>query len=420
MSVLLGAIADDFTGATDLANTLAKSGLNAVVTIGVPPAKTDFSNAEAIVVALKSRTQPVEDAVAASRAALHRLQELGTRQFFFKYCSTFDSTSRGNIGPVADALLDDLGADFAIVCPAFPTNGRTVYQGHLFVGAQLLSESSMKDHPLTPMKDSNLVRMLDQQSNYSVGLVAHDIVSTGVEATVGSFDALRAAGTRYGVVDALTDQDLETIGIAAASHLLITGGSGVALGLATNFRRKGLVGEPKKPRLSGVEGAGAVLAGSCSQTTLAQVACWRRNFPHFKLDVNRIAAGGAVVEEVLSWAEQKIGQSILIYSSDEPGEVGAIQKRYGRKRAAAMVENVTGRIASGLVALGVHRLVVAGGETSGAVVSALGIAGLKVGPEIEPGVPWMETIGEPCIALALKSGNFGSENFFLNALAMSK
>ena len=420
MSVLLGAIADDFTGATDLANTLARSGLGAVLTIGVPRAKTDLGNADAVVVALKSRTQPVEDAVADSRAALKWLRELGAMQFFFKYCSTFDSTPSGNIGPVADALLEDLDTDFAMVCPAFPANGRTVYQGHLFVGSQLLSESPMKDHPLTPMSDSNLVRMLEQQSKYSVGLVAHDVVSAGVEATAAACDALRQAGARYGVVDALAEQDLETIGTAAASHKLITGASGAAMALAVNFRRRGLVGEPEKPALSEVQGAAVILAGSCSQATRTQVACWRRKYPHFKLDVNRIAAGEAVVQEVLSWAEQESPQSILVYSSAEPDEIEAIQKQYGRERAAAMVETATGQIAAGLVASGTRRFIVAGGETSGAVVSALGITRLKVGPEIEPGVPWMETIGEPRIALALKSGNFGSENFFLNALAMSE
>jgi uncharacterized protein YgbK (DUF1537 family) len=420
MSVLLGAIADDFTGAADLANTLVRSGLGVVLTIGVPHAKTDLGSAEAVVVALKSRTQAVEDAVADSRAALNCLRQLGAKQFFFKYCSTFDSTPSGNIGPVADALLDDLGTDFAMVCPAFPANGRTVYQGHLFVADQLLSESPMKDHPLTPMSDSNLVRMLEQQSKYSVGLVAHDVVSAGVEATAAACDALRRTGVRYGVVDALSEQDLETIGTAAASHMLITGASGAAMSLAENFRHRGLAGEPENPALSEVQGPAAILAGSCSQATRAQVAYWRRNYPHFQLDVNRIAAGEAVVQEALSWAEKKSPQSILVYSSAEPDEIEAIQNKYGREQAAAMVENVTGQIAAGLVASGTRRFIVAGGETSGAVVSALEITRLKVGPEIEPGVPWMETIGELRIALALKSGNFGSENFFLKALAMSK
>ncbi len=418
MGLLLGAIADDFTGATDLSNTLARNGLRVVQTVGVPPAEIDLRNVEAVVVALKSRTATVEVAVAASLAALRWLCGLGARQFFFKYCSTFDSTPKGNIGPVADAILDDLGADFALVCPAFPANARTVYQGHLFVGQQLLSESSMKDHPLTPMSDPNLVRVMSEQSRHGVGLVAYDVVSTGIEATAEAFELLRTAGIRYGVVDALTNHDLETIGAAAASHRLITGGSGAALGLAANFRREGLLGPPGDASLPEAEGTGAVLAGSCSQATRAQIACWQRDYPHFKLDADRIAAGDAVVDEALAWADEIAGQSVLIYSSAEPGEVSAIQKRYGREQAAAMIEDATGRIATGLVAQGARRLIVAGGETSGAVVSALGITGLKIGPEIDPGVPWMETLNEPRIALALKSGNFGSEDFFFKALAM--
>ncbi len=418
MGVLLGAIADDFTGATDLSNTLARNGLRVVQTVGVPSAEIDLRDVEAVVVALKSRTATVEVAVAASLAALRWLFGLGARQFFFKYCSTFDSTPKGNIGPVADAILDDLGADFALVCPAFPANARTVYQGHLFVGQQLLSESSMKDHPLTPMSDPNLVRVMSEQSRHGVGLVAYDVVSTGIEATAEAFELLRTAGIRYGVVDALTNHDLETIGAAAASHRLITGGSGAALGLAANFRREGLLGPPGDASLPEAEGTGAVLAGSCSQATRAQIACWQRDYPHFKLDADRIAAGDAVVDEALAWADEIAGQSVLIYSSAEPGEVSAIQKRYGREQAAAMIEDATGRIATGLVAQGARRLIVAGGETSGAVVSALGITGLKIGPEIDPGVPWMETLNEPRIALALKSGNFGSEDFFFKALAM--
>ncbi len=419
MSVLLGCIADDFTGATDLANTLVKQGMHSVQTIGVPAVDVDLGNAEAVVVALKSRTAPVADAMRTSLAALNWLRELGAQQFFFKYCSTFDSTPHGNIGPVADALLDALGADFALVCPAFPTNARTIYQGHLFVGGQLLAESSMKDHPLTPMRDSNLIRLMAAQTQRRVGLVPHTTVAAGVEATASAFASLRKAGMSYGVVDALTDHDLATIGAAASAHLLVTGGSGVALGLPENFRRQGRLGPATESGVPRVSGRQVVLAGSCSQATRGQIAFAKRIWPHRKLDIYRIATGDPVVEETLSWANEHTNHTpVLVYTSAGPDEVATIQNQHGRERTSAMIENVFGRLAQELVASGARRLIVAGGETSGAVVSALNVQSLRIGAEIDPGVPWTETLGEPRIALALKSGNFGGEDFFAKAMSM--
>ncbi len=419
MSVLLGAIADDFTGATDLANTLVQQGMRTVQTIGVPDAALDLRAAEAVVVALKSRTVPTEEAVAASCKALRWLEAQGVRQVFFKYCSTFDSTAAGNIGPVADALMDALETDFAIVCPAFPANGRSVYQGHLFVGDQLLSESSMKDHPLTPMRDSSLLRLMGAQSQRRVGLVPHGVVAAGVVETVAAFDALREAGSSYGVVDALTEGDLLTIGAATAAHRLITGGSGVAMGLPDNFRREGLLGAAADPTVPDVRGLAVVLAGSCSRATRGQIAKAQEVWPHRKLDAHRIAAGDPVVDEVLQWAsEQPEDLPVLVYGSADPDEVAAVQAEYGRERAGAMIEDALGRIAVGLVDRGARRMIVAGGETAGAVVSALGVRGLAIGAEIDPGVPWTETLDDPRLALALKSGNFGAEDFFLKALGM--
>jgi uncharacterized protein YgbK (DUF1537 family) len=419
MSLLLGSIADDFTGATDLADTLVKTGMRTVQVIGVPDRATEVGDAEAVVVALKSRTAPVGDAVTWSLDALAWLRERGARQFFFKYCSTFDSTDDGNIGPVADALLDALGSDFTIACPAFPTNGRTVYKGHLFVGDVLLSESGMKDHPLTPMGDANLVRVLGRQTPGRVGLVDHGVVSRGADAVRAAYGNLRAEGYRHAIVDAVCDADLLTIGEASTDLSLITGGSGVALRLPENFRRAGLIGDAGAAALPRPRGRRAVLAGSCSVATRGQVAAARARWPSFEIDPFALAGGEDVVGRVLQWAADQDGDTpVLIASSAEPEAIARVQRELGRDEAGGLVESAFGRIALGLVDQDVRQLIVAGGETSGAVVGALGVKGLRIGPEIDPGVPWCETLSEPGLALALKSGNFGTEDFFLKAFEM--
>ncbi|MEM9628106.1 MAG: 3-oxo-tetronate kinase [Pseudomonadota bacterium] len=419
MTVLLGAIADDFTGATDLANTLVSQGMRTVQTIGVPEADLDLRDIDAVVVALKSRTSPVADAVAASLQALAWLRSMDAHQIVFKYCSTFDSTPNGNIGPVSDALMEAIGAELAIICPAFPAAGRRVFQGHLFVGAQLLSDSSMRDHPLTPMRDSNLVGLMTAQSRRKVGLVPHEIVAAGVEAMRQAFQALQGEGFNYAVVDAIADHDLQAIGTALADHPLITGGSGIALGLPQNFRHAGRLTDAVQPKAPDIAGRALILAGSCSEATRAQIARAKAKWPHRKLDVDRLATGDQEIEEVLAWAAGHDGQSpILIYGSADPHELATTQARYGRERAGALVEEALGRIAERLVGQGIRRLIVAGGETSGVVVSALGVRALRICAEIAPGVPWTETLGEPELALALKSGNFGSETFFEDALNM--
>jgi 3-dehydrotetronate 4-kinase len=419
MSVLLGAIADDFTGATDLCNTLVRRGMRTVQLIGVPLPGAAVPDAEALVVALKSRTIPAAAAIEHSLSALHWLRRAGARQILFKYCSTFDSTDAGNIGPVAEALMAALDTGFTLFCPAFPEAGRTIYRGYLFVGDVLLSESGMRDHPLTPMRDPSLVRVLQRQSRLPVGLVPWADVACGPAAIGRSFAALRKAGCAHAIVDAIEDRDLEAIGEAAADLPLITGGSGIALGLPKNFRRRGLLGDgAAADRLPAISGAAAVLSGSCSNATLAQVAHMRERAPSFAIDPIA-AAEGAVAEEALAWAKPLLGERpILISTTAPPEQVAAAQARLGRERAGAVVEDTLAEIACGLAAAGARRLVVAGGETAGAVVQALGVTGLRIGRQIDPGVPWTMSLGEPPLALALKSGNFGAPDFFLRAFSV--
>ena len=422
---LLGCIADDFTGATDLANMLVRGGMRTVQTIGVPGADTRIE-ADALVVALKSRTIDAADAVAQSLAALEWLRAQGCRQFFFKYCSTFDSTDQGNIGLVADALLDALaptdgGAPFTIACPAFPENGRTIYRGHLFVGDVLLNESGMEHHPLTPMTDANLVRVLQRQTRSKVGLVRQDAVALGAQAVRASIDALRADGVRMAIADAVSDADLHTLGQACADLPLITGGSGVALGLPANFRRAGLLAEAADAgELPRIDGASAVLAGSASKATNAQVAAWRETRPAFRIDPLAAARGEPVVEHALTFAREHMNaaqpQPVLIYATASPDDVKATQRELGVAHAGELVERTLASIARGLRDLGVRKFVVAGGETSGAVVQALGVDMLRIGKQIDPGVPATATIGAEPLALALKSGNFGAVDFFEKAL----
>jgi uncharacterized protein YgbK (DUF1537 family) len=424
MSVLLGAIADDFTGATDLCNTLVRRGMRTVQLIDVPAQDAEVVDAEAVVVALKSRTIPAAEAIEKSRAALAWLRKAGARQILFKYCSTFDSTDAGNIGPVAEALMDALDTDFTLFCPAFPEAGRTIYRGYLFVGDVLLSESGMRDHPLTPMRDPNLVRVLGRQTRGQVGLVPEYDVARGAASIYNAFASLRQAGFRHAIVDAIEDCDLEAIGEAAADLPLITGGSGIALGLPENFRRRGMLEDSgRADMLPAIEGTAAVLSGSCSEATRAQVAHMRESRPVFTIEPIAAAAGRNIAKEALAWAGPRLGeQPVLISATAPPEEVARIQQVLGRERAGALVEGILAAIARGLVAHGVRRLVVAGGETAGAVVQALGITGLRIGRQIDPGVPWTVSLpgslGEPTLALALKSGNFGAADFFLRAFSV--
>jgi uncharacterized protein YgbK (DUF1537 family) len=417
MTILLGCIADDFTGATDLASMLVQAGMRTVQTIGIPqegvPADTD-----AVVVALKSRTIDPEQAVAESLAALQWLRDAGCRQIYFKYCSTFDSTDKGNIGPVAEALMAALDTPFTIACPAFPENKRTIFKGHLFVGDTLLGESSMRDHPLTPMHDSNLVRVLQRQTGKAVGLIEHSTVAAGTQAIAQRMENLKADGVGIAIVDAISNDDLLQIGAACAGLPLVTAGSGIALGLPQNFRAQGLLQEQDAARdLPPTKGLRAIVCGSCSQATQAQLAdAIARGTPAYAIDPLRLAANEDQVSEAMDWAKPLLDQGpVIVYATAAADRVRAAQEKLGVEHAGALVEEALAEIARLLVHEGVRQLIVAGGETSGAVVTALDVRSLRIGPTIDPGVPWTVSLGATPIALALKSGNFGSTDFFTKA-----
>ena len=420
MTVLLGCIADDFTGGTDLAGMLVKAGMRTVQMIGVPQEAIN-DDVDAVVIALKSRTTPAYEAVAESLAALRWLQQAGCRQFYFKYCSTFDSTDKGNIGPVAEALMAELGSTFTIACPAFPVNGRTIYKGHLFVGDLLLSDSGMRHHPLTPMRDASLVRVLQSQVKGKVGLTEHATVRHGAEAVRANFKVLEASGCNFAVVDAISNDDLMAIGAACADMPLVTAGSGLALGLPQNFRRAGLLADDQvADALPPTGGLRAVISGSCSLATQGQVAAMRAAHPAFRVDPFDLANGTSVVGAALEWAASRLrNEPLLFYATATPDAVKAVQTQLGAEKTGSLVEDALAAIAKGLLEMGVGQLIVAGGETSGAVVKALGVTGLHIGPEIDPGVPWTTAITNDVrkrpLALALKSGNFGTPDFFLKA-----
>jgi len=420
MGPILGCIADDFTGATDLAGMLVNYGMRTVQFIGVPQSAAP-PDVDAIVVALKSRSTPAGEAVNESLAALRWLQAAGCRQFYFKYCSTFDSTPRGNIGPVAEALMDALGTDFTVACPALPANKRTIYQGYLFVGNVPLNESGMRNHPLTPMTDANLQRVLQAQVKRKVAVVEYAVVSKGAEAIREEFARLRREGCGFAVVDILFDRDLEELGTACADLPLVTAGSGLGIGLPENFRRQGLLNRNVvADALPTSGGFRAVIAGSCSIATQGQVALMREQYPSFRVDPAQLGEGSETVEGALRWASEYIRKvPVLIYATDSPENVKRTQQKFGAGKAGELVERTLAAIAAGLVKMGVGQLIVAGGETSGAVVKALDVQGLRIGREIDPGVPWTTVLNEdgdkPPLALALKSGNFGTPDFFLKA-----
>ena len=426
--ILLGCIADDFTGATDLANNLVRTGMRVVQTIGVPDGPLD-ADVDAVVVALKSRTIAPADAIAQSLAALHWLQAQGAQQIYFKYCSTFDSTAQGNIGPVTEALMDALKTDFTIATPAFPDNKRTVFKGYLFVGDVLLNESGMQNHPLTPMTDANLVRVMQAQTLRKVGLIDHSAVACGPAAVHERVAALKADGVGVAIVDAVSNDDLMRLGLALKAMPLVTAGSGVAIGLPQNF---GFAPSLQASRLPAASGFQAVVSGSCSTATNRQVAAFKAaGGPALAVDPLRIAAGADVVAEAVAWAAPLLKDGVvLVYSTAEPDAVKSIQAQLGVEAAGAMVERTVAAIARALVQRGVRQLVVAGGETSGAVVQALNITQLQIGPQIDPGVPWCHAQSDAATSepgataageglhLTLKSGNFGTDDFFTKAFTM--
>jgi 3-dehydrotetronate 4-kinase len=420
MTLKLGCIADDFTGATDLANNLVRAGMRVVQTIGVPA--QPVGDVDCVVVALKSRTAPVAEAVEQSLQAARWLQAHGAPQIYFKVCSTFDSTPQGNIGPVTEALLQQLGADFAVVTPAFPENGRTVFKGHLFVGDLLLSDSPMRHHPLTPMTDANLVRVMQAQLRAGLaGLVDHRVVARGTAAVRERIAALRADGVTCGIADAVTDDDLRVLAAATQDLKLVVAGSGLAIGIPALH---GLQPSAAAAQLPAATGARAIVSGSCSAATNAQVADFlARGGAAFAIDPLRLAAGQDLAAEALAWALPRLAQgAVLVYATATPDAVKAVQAELGADKAGALVEAALARVAQGLVQAGVGQLLVAGGETSGACVQALGVTQLRIGPQIDPGVPWCHAElpskrGAQGLHLALKSGNFGAVDFFTSAFA---
>ena len=409
--MLLGVIADDFTGASDIGNTLAKGGLATAQFLGIP--RTDASpEIAAGIIALKSRSIPARDAVAQSLAALEWLQAQGCQQIIFKYCSTFDSTPEGNIGPVGEALAHALGVKGVIACPAFPTVGRTVYRGHLFVHDRLLNESGLQNHPINPMTDPDLRRWLARQTRGPVGLADADTVRSGPDALRA---ALEDASETLVIVDAVSDDDLLTIGRAVEGMPLLTGGSGIALGLPRNFFDTGLATSTpvSAPRIDGPE---AILAGSCSGATRGQIERHAQEHPILPIDVDGVMDRSVTAHDVADWLLARTGQSPLAYTSGTPDRVRALQDRYGREHVSDTLDALFGKVARRLIDNDIRRLVVAGGETSGAVVSALDLGALTLGAEIDPGVPALVSTGADPVALALKSGNFGAPDFFAKAL----
>ncbi|MBB4506667.1 3-oxo-tetronate kinase [Rhizobium leguminosarum] len=426
MAILLGSIADDYTGASDLANTLTKNGLRTVQTVGIPDPSLALPDVDAVVVSLKIRSVPAADAVTAAASAERWLRQRGAGHVLYKICSTFDSTDAGNIGPVTEALSDAAGGGGVLVTPAFPETGRTVYLGHLFVGGQPLNESPLKDHPLNPMHDANLVRVLTRQSRNAVGLIDLTTIAAGPGAVKMRLDAFRTAGVTAVIADAIFERDLETLGEVALETPVSTGASGLGLGLARALVRSGRIssgGATTADAIRPVGGLSAIVAGSCSKATLRQLDIAERSMPVLRLDPERLLAGADEIAAAISWAGERIAAGpVVIAASAAPETVSRLQSLYGREASGHAIETATSIIAAELVERGVRRLVIAGGETSGAAVDRLAIPAFLIGPEIAPGVPVLRTVGnaQGDMLLALKSGNFGGEDFFTAALAMMR
>ncbi|MGV3002271.1 3-oxo-tetronate kinase [Vibrio sp.] len=413
--MLLGVIADDFTGATDIAGFLVENGMRTIQVNGVPSQDLDL-NADAVVVSLKSRSCPTQDAIFHSLNALEWLKQQGCQQFYFKYCSTFDSTAKGNIGPVTDALLDALGENFTIVCPALPVNGRTVFNGHLFVMDQLLSESGMRHHPVTPMTDSNLLHLMDAQSKGETGLVNYQTIEAGINQIEQRFHQLKSEGKRYAVVDSFKAEHLDNIGASISNFKLVTGGSGLAAGIAKNWiehlqdqTNAKLAGYPQKA-------ATVIFSGSCSVMTNQQVTTYKAYASHYALNIEQCLTQENYSDEVFDWVVSHLNQewAPMIYATADANELQRIQQQYGAQASSEAVEGIFSQLAIKLQAYGVGNFIVAGGETSGIVTQSLQVDGFYIGPQIAPGVPWVKSINNS-LSLALKSGNFGDESFFMTA-----
>lgn len=419
--LFLGVVADDFTGASDAASFLVAAGIKTVLFNGVPKDCPQLSEeTEAVVVALKSRTMPKQQAVSESMEAFRWLRRMGARQLYLKYCSTFDSTAEGNIGPVADAVLEEYGIPYTVLCPSLPVNGRTVQNGNLYVNGVLLEESHMKDHPLTPMWDSYLPRLMEAQSKYPVYPVA-----------LGQKDSpIVPTGSRcYLVPDYYEEKHGDQIAEAYGDLPFLTGGSGLVGALGRRYRRRKGQQAPEndsqsrqKPQPSAkdcAEGRSVLFAGSCSAVTLQQIAWFQeKKFPTFCIDPKELLSDEMVEDRIWSWIQQT-GTDGLVYSSASPEGLKESQK-LGRERVAQALEQLFSCLAIRAVKEGCERIIVAGGETSGAVTKALGYEAFYIGESVAPGVPVMTPLENPKIRLVLKSGNFGTKDFFERALDMTR
>ncbi|SUC10637.1 4-hydroxy-3-methylbut-2-enyl diphosphate reductase [Pasteurella canis] len=411
---MLGVIADDFTGASDIASFLVENGLKTIQMNGVPDCALQ-SQVDAIVISLKSRSNPVEEAIVQSLQALEWLQQNGCKQFYFKYCSTFDSTEKGNIGPVTDALLDALQDDFTMICPALPVNGRTIFNGYLFVGNVLLNESGMQNHPITPMKDANLVRLMDKQARGKTGLVSYSDLMKGADFVKSRFAELKQQGFRYAVVDSVDNSQLAVLAEAIADFKLVTGGSGLAAYMAARLSG----GKQGDNALLPNKAKTVVLSGSCSVMTNKQVAKYAEKAPHVYLDVAQSISNPAYADELAQWVLANLNHTLapMVYATVSPEKLKQIQAEFGADKASHAIENTFAQLAEKLKAAGVVNFITAGGETSSIVVQQLGFTGFHIGKQIAPGVPWLKALDDN-IFLALKSGNFGTEDFFAFAQGM--
>ncbi|MGL4723412.1 MAG: 3-oxo-tetronate kinase [Scandinavium sp.] len=410
----IGVIADDLTGATDIASFLVANGLPTVQMNGVPVEDAPAA-CEAVVIGLKTRSCPAPDAIALSLSALSWLQEQGCRQIYFKYCSTFDSTAQGNIGPVTRALMTALDTPFTVFSPALPVNGRTVYQGYLFVMDQLLAESGMRHHPLNPMSDSYLPRLVEGQATGRCGVVSAQTLDQGAAATRAALQRLQDEGYSWAVLDALNERHLEIQGEALRDLTLVTGGSGLAIGLARQWARAGASADSAA---SGYPqpGRAVVLSGSCSEMTNRQVGHYAQLAPAQAVEVALcLKDREAYASELAAWALAQTSElAPIIYATASAQALKEIQAQFGAARASEAVEALFASLAVKLAEGEFRRFIVAGGETAGVVCQQLGITGFHIGPTISPGVPWVKALNQP-VSLALKSGNFGDEAFFSRA-----
>lgn len=414
--MIIGCIADDFTGASDAASFLVKGGMQTILFNGIPQEKERTESCQAIVIALKTRTQKTEDAVKETLKAAEWLKENGAKQLYIKYCSTFDSTPKGNIGPIMDALLEKYEVPTTILCPALPVNGRVVKDGNLYVNGIPLNQSSMKDHPLTPMWDSDVGKLMRDQSRYDCVKISCGEMNKPEEVQ----KKIRLFGAEkphfYVIPDFETGKDARSIVQNFGKLPILSGSSGILTELAGQYKLE------KSTTLKTDErtiGSGLLLAGSCSQATRSQIAFVQKNgIKSKRMDPLKLLAGEQTEQELWDFIQTN-HTDVLIYSSDTPESVRKVQQA-GREQIAELLERTMANLAKRALQAGYTRLVIAGGETSGAVTKALGYRSYMIGTSVAPGVPIMIPRENKNVRLVLKSGNFGQEDFLKRALDMTR